>query len=96
MARSKRALINSANSSRQAKAICFWTEPRVALLCELWARDEYALDIAASLGGGCTRAMVIGKANRLKLKRRKGWGRFGNERKGSHIRVSRETISVSA
>jgi len=44
-----------------------WTDDRVEVLRTLWAKGETASDIAAILGGGCTRNSVLGKASRLKL-----------------------------
>lgn len=46
-----------------------WTPERVALLRKLWP-SETALEIAKQIGHGCTRNAVIGKANRLKLRRK--------------------------
>lgn len=86
---SERQAINSANASRQAAN--FWTDEREEILRNLWGADEFASDIAIAIGDGCTAAMVIGKANRLKLALRKDWKRFGNSRHKSVIRVARET-----
>jgi len=45
----------------------FWTALRVRSLRNLWAGEHRAQVIADSIGDGCTRNMVIGKANRLGL-----------------------------
>lgn len=59
-----RAAINSANASRQA-ANSFWTDERVALLGQLAGQNLRAAEIAARIGDGCNRAMVIGKCRRV-------------------------------
>lgn len=86
---SPRAVINSANASRQAAH--FWTAEREETLRNLWAAGEFTSAIAKMIGPGCTQAMVISKANRLKLASRKDWSRFGHSRQKSVIRVARET-----
>lgn len=45
----------------------FWTDERIALLRERWEDGVPARRIAADLAHGCTRMMVIGKANRMGL-----------------------------
>lgn len=56
-----------------------WSEPeRVELLRRLWAEGRSCSDIASTIGAGCTRNSVIGKANRLGLERRRG-GNFGSQ-----------------
>ena len=46
-----------------------WTESRVKKLKTLWAKNLPARDIATQLGGNISRNAIIGKANRLGLKR---------------------------
>lgn len=46
-----------------------WTDARIRKLTELWSQGASTRDIARSLGGGISRNAVIGKANRLGLKR---------------------------
>jgi hypothetical protein len=44
----------------------FWTQPRIDMLCALWSTKS-ASQVAAAIGDGCNRNMVIGKVNRLGL-----------------------------
>jgi len=46
-----------------------WTDGEVAILEKLWVEGFSASHIAAELGHGLTRSAVIGKANRLGLRR---------------------------
>lgn len=61
----QRSLINRRNGARRFAG--YWTDERVALLRRLWKPGANAQDIADKIGGGCTRMMVIGKADRLGL-----------------------------
>jgi len=45
----------------------FWTGDRIALLRKLWAAGATAAAIASALGGGVSRAAVLGKIFRLRL-----------------------------
>lgn len=65
ISKAKRSEINRANGRRQRDS--FWTDERKALLRRLWKPGANAYDIATEIGAGCTRDMVIGKANRLEL-----------------------------
>ena len=79
-----RAAINSSNALRQKDR--FWTRERVDLLRFEWTNNTFVGEIAAHLG--CTRDMVIGKAKRLGLPRRKGWTHFSQRRRYGLSRVS--------
>ena len=46
-----------------------WTESRVKKLKTLWEKNLPARDIATHLGGNISRNAIIGKANRLGLRR---------------------------
>ena len=59
----ERALINSANASKQGRN-AFWNAERFELLKTMAADGAITLDIAAALGNGCTKNMVVGKARR--------------------------------
>lgn len=48
-----------------------WTAELEDQLRELWATGDSASKIAAIMGGGLTRNSIIGKANRLKLAKRR-------------------------
>lgn len=90
-----RSAVNSANASRQGRS-SFWTAARVTVLRELWEADEWAADIADAIGDGCTRLMVIGKANRLKLTPKSEWVGHGAERRTAPmIRVPCETSEAA-
>ena len=92
MPRTHRSPINTANANRQA--VHFWNPDHVAILKLLWAAGRFSSDIANAIGDGCTQAMVVSKANRLKLTSRKDWARFGAKAKQQPNRVSCETKSV--
>ena len=61
-----------------------WTLPRMEALTELWP-DHSASYIAATLGDGCTRNSVIGKANRLGLPKKKAGGTAGRKPQSAKI-----------
>jgi len=46
-----------------------WTQAKVNKLTKLWEKKTSAREIAKKLGGSITRNAVIGKANRLGLKK---------------------------
>ena len=48
-----------------------WTDANCLMLTQMWTDGVSGGDIAKALGLGCTKNMVIGKANRLKLTARK-------------------------
>lgn len=66
MPRSERCLINQANAERQA--VRFWSDDRVELLRQMAGEGHSASSIAAAIGAGCTRNMVISKAQRIGAK----------------------------
>lgn len=94
MPQTHRTPINRANAERQA--LHFWNADRVAILKLLWKAGRFSSDIANAIGDGCTQAMVVSKANRLKLTNRKDFVRFGAKAKSQLIRVARETKRVTA
>jgi len=69
MDRRERAKVNSANASRQGRNT-FWTPARTALLFAFAFDGLKASAVAARIGDGCTKNMVISKAKREKLELR--------------------------
>jgi hypothetical protein len=69
-----------------------WNEEKIKLLTEMWNENKHsASQIATALGRGFTRNSVIGKANRLKLERKRhrdnvtyGWKPPKRERPMEH------------
>lgn len=45
----------------------FWSHDRVTMLLALWHAGLSGTPIAQAIGAGCTRAMVIGKLDRMGL-----------------------------
>lgn len=73
-----------------------WTEDRVELLIQFWADGFSAAKCAEMLGGGVTRNGVIGKVNRLSLKKRRttvsAWS-YPEYRKPPKLKAPRVTRS---
>ncbi|SFS42600.1 GcrA family cell cycle regulator [Brevundimonas viscosa] len=79
-----------------------WPEKQVEKLKKLWAEGKSGTEIADILGGGLTRAAVIGKANRLGLAQRSAPENFitylPNARRvgAPEVRSSRQAGAINA